>query len=103
MREMGLGVTATSGTRRSASRTYSYQNLLGAGTSSAGAGPSSGVVVTNSNGVTGQGQEDSLGVGLVKGRNGPMVVARGGWKGKSPFELSVERCMAQRPQRALGM
>lgn len=39
-------------------------------------------------------------VGMVKGRNGPMVVARGGWRGRTPFELSVERCLAQRPRGA---
>ncbi|ORY32503.1 hypothetical protein BCR39DRAFT_586847 [Naematelia encephala] len=38
---------------------------------------------------------------LLKGRNGMLVVSRGGWRGKTPFELSVERCLAQRPQRLL--
>lgn len=41
-------------------------------------------------------------VGVTRGRNGTMSVAKGGWTGKTPFELSVERCMAQRPRTAGG-
>jgi hypothetical protein len=48
----------------------------------------------------GQGRDNA--VGLIKSRNGPLDVAKGGWRGKSPFELSVERCLQQRP-RAPGM
>lgn len=40
-------------------------------------------------------------VGIIKTRNGPLTVSRGGgWRGKTPFELGVERCLAQRPKAA---
>jgi hypothetical protein len=48
---------------------------------------------------SGSGEEN---MGLLRGKNGPMVVSKGGWKGKTPFELRVERVMAQRPQRGLS-
>lgn len=64
--------------RRTATRSASYQTL---------AGPDDGI------------QQ----VGTLKGRNGPLAVSKGGWQGKTPFELSVERCIAQRPQRTGGL
>ncbi len=77
MRDMTLGNSG----RRTSSRTHSYSSLLGSSSASeAGLGE---------------------GIGMLKGKNGPMVVARGGWRGKTPFELSVERCLAQRPKRAV--
>ena len=40
-------------------------------------------------------------MGTIKTRNGPLNVSRGGgWGGKTPFELGVERCLAQRPKSA---
>jgi hypothetical protein len=39
-------------------------------------------------------------VGMVKSKNGPLQVSRGGWKGRTPFELGLERCLAQRPRTA---
>lgn len=77
MRDLSLGTTAS---RRSASKSYSYRNLLGSGSSSA-------------TDVVAQG-----GVGMISGINGPKMVSRGAWRGRTPFELSVERCLAQRPK-----
>ena len=45
---------------------------------------------------------DGVGIGVVRGKGGNFVVARGGWRGKTPFELSVERCLAQKPQRSVS-
>lgn len=40
-------------------------------------------------------------MGTIKTKNGPLTVSRGGgWRGKTPFELGVERCLAQRPKTA---
>ena len=44
--------------------------------------------------------DEVVGVGMVKGSKG-LMVSRGGWEGKSPFLLSVDRCLAQKPQRAI--
>ena len=91
MRELG----ANQGVNKTASRRLSYQSLLG----------SRDVSTPRAVSAIGDGDVDGPGVsvGMVVGRNGPMVVARGGgWKGKTPFELSVERCLAQRPFRPLG-
>ena len=86
MREMGVSQP----TSKQASRRMSYQSLLGTQAKSE----------TEPEDVQGMG----VGVGMVNGRNGPMVVARGGgWRGKTPFELSVERCLAQRPVRPYGV
>jgi hypothetical protein len=63
--------------RRTVSRSLSYQTLSG--------------------------DDNSQQVGTLKGRNGTLAVSKGGWQGKTPFELSVERCIAQRPQRAGGL
>ena len=42
-------------------------------------------------------------VGTLNGRHGTLAVSKGGWQGKTPLELSVERCIAQRPLRAGGL
>jgi hypothetical protein len=77
---------------------------MGTGSSSSMAGGvgsrKSGNRITSSLLSVGQGSHSA--VGMIKSRNGPLDVTRGGWRGKSPFELSVERCLAQRP-RAPGM
>jgi hypothetical protein len=53
----------------------------------------------NNNSSSGGGISSSM--GTVKTRNGPLNVSRGGgWGGKTPFELGVERCLAQRPKSA---
>ena len=77
MRELSVG-TGTTSTRRSKSKGYTHQALL----------------------VSSSDLGSREGIGMVNGRNGPMVVARGGWRGKTPFELSVERCLTQRPKRS---
>ena len=64
--------------RRAASLSLSYQTLLAPGTG-------------------GGGQDGSQQVGALQSRKGPLAVAKGGWKGKTPFELSADRCLAQRP------
>jgi hypothetical protein len=64
--------------RRAASRSVSYQNLL-------------------TPGVGGGGNDGSQQVGALQSRKGPLAVAKGGWMGKTPFELSADRCLAQRP------
>jgi hypothetical protein len=94
MRSMGLegqgsGVGGRRTMSRSASQGYGHGLLT---LSSYPNGPISSVF----------GTEESTGVGVVKGRNGPIFVSRGGWRGKTPFELSVERVLAQRPQRPLS-
>lgn len=48
----------------------------------------------------GYGRESSVGMGIIKSKNGPLQITRGGWRGKTPFDLSVERCLAQRPRTA---
>lgn len=45
--------------------------------------------------------DEVVGVGMVKGSKGGLVVSRGGWEGRSPFLLSVDRCLAQKPHRAI--
>ncbi|RXK35406.1 hypothetical protein M231_07350 [Tremella mesenterica] len=72
MRELGMG---GGGSSRRVSRNPSHMSLL-------------------SDHGEGGGVHGTSGVGSVKG----LVVARGGWRGKTPFELSVERCLAQRPR-----
>lgn len=72
MRDTG-GATS----RRTANRSTSYHALLGPG-------PGASI-------------DDGQALGVTRGRNGTLSVAKGGWAGKTPFELSVERCMAQRP------
>jgi hypothetical protein len=42
-----------------------------------------------------------VGIGIIKSKNGPLRIERGGWGGKTPIELSIARCQAQRP-RPLG-
>jgi len=37
-------------------------------------------------------------VGIIKSKNGPLRIERGGWGGKTPIELSIARCQAQRPK-----
>jgi hypothetical protein len=39
-----------------------------------------------------------VGIGIIKSKNGPLRVERGGWGGKTPIELSIARCQAQRPR-----
>lgn len=74
-------------TRRPVNRALSYQTLLGP---VAPGGP-----------VVGGGlEEGGQQVGTTRGRNGMLAVAKGGWKGRTPFEMSFERVAAQRPQRA---
>jgi hypothetical protein len=29
-----------------------------------------------------------------------LQITRGGWRGKTPFDMSIERCLAQRPRTA---
>jgi hypothetical protein len=71
-------------------------------------GPSSPLALTAARGVgaggSGAGYDgmDDLtagmaGLGVVRGAQGNLVVAKGGWNGRTPFELSVDRCLAQRP------
>ena len=52
-------------------------------------------------GQTGQGQALGQGLGqglgVVRSAQGSLTVAKGGWNGRTPFELSVDRCLAQRP------
>ena len=86
MKDMGMPHHATG--RRSMSRALS-SSLLGSTTP----GTTTGTNTPDDGGSA---------IGLVRGRNGMMVVMAnaGGWGGKSPFELSVERCLAQRPARA---
>lgn len=45
--------------------------------------------------------ETGIGLGVVPGSN-TLHLKRGWWRGRSPLELSVERCLAQRPQRTLN-
>ena len=90
MKEMALPQT------RRASRRLSYQSLLGSAHSKTPPGQADGADEIGNVGL-------GVSVGMVNGRNGPMVVLKGGgWRGKTPFELSLERCLAQRPQRGLG-
>ena len=85
MREIDISTPAS----KQASRKMSYQSLLGSQARSEAEPEDT--------------QGLGVGIGFVNGRNGPMVVARaGGWRGKTPFELSVERCLAQRPVRPYG-
>ena len=79
MKETSLGSVH----RRSASKSHAYQGLLGS---------SSVPSVASSQG----------GIGMVNGRNGPLIISRGGWRGRTPFELSVERCLTQRPKRPMS-
>lgn len=47
------------------------------------------------------GLDNNSSMGTIKTRNGPLNVSRGGgWGGRTPFELGVERCLAQRPKSA---
>lgn len=39
--------------------------------------------------------------GIIKGQRGGLVVQKGGWGGRTPFLLSVDRCLAQRPRRSI--
>jgi hypothetical protein len=48
----------------------------------------------------GYGRESSVGMGIIKSKNGPLQITRGGWRGKTPFDMSIERCLAQRPRTA---
>lgn len=45
--------------------------------------------------------DEVVGVGMVKGSKGGLMVSRGGWEGRSPFLLSVDRCLAQKPVRGI--
>ncbi|ORX36711.1 hypothetical protein BD324DRAFT_651196 [Kockovaella imperatae] len=97
MRELGVSTTST----KQAARRLSYQSLLG--TTRDVTSSRSGLGIAG--GADGEMAQDGMGVGvgMVSGKNGPMIVAKGGgWRGKTPFELSVERCLAQRPVRTFG-
>lgn len=97
MRDMGN--PAPQMARRATNRTVSQHSLLSSGPNGrSNLGPQDAASASNGTLTPG------VGVGVTRGRNGPMVVARGeGWRGKTPFELSVERCVAQRPTRAMGL
>lgn len=82
MRELGV----SQGSRR-ISRNVSHHSLLGGGGMSSSLGGGAGV---------------DEGLGTLQGRSGTLLVSKGGWGGKTPFELGLERVMAQRPQRSLG-
>lgn len=86
MKTLGVDTPSGVGSRRAMSRSVSHGYGYGHGTGLLGLG-------------SGSGEEN---MGLLRGKNGPLVVSRGGWRGKTPFELSVERVMAQRPQRGLS-
>lgn len=83
--------------RRALNRTSSYgytNGLLGMSTSS---------LNSTSSSAAGSGEDGAAAaVGGFKGKRGEMVVLKGGWNGKTAFELSVERCFAQRPQRGVA-
>ncbi|WWD17364.1 hypothetical protein CI109_101805 [Kwoniella shandongensis] len=93
-RELGVFNGAGNGTstggatqgKRGISRSYSGYNLL------SGAGGTGGA----SNDHTDQG------LGMIRARDGTgLLVSKGSSGGKTPFEMSVERCLAQRPGRVI--
>ncbi len=89
MKEIGGFTEAKNRTmRRGISRGYSMLSSNDSGESITGSGGS------------GAAGEDG---GMVLGRSGSQVVRRVGWDGKTPFELSVERCLAQRPKALMGI
>ncbi|KAI9639514.1 uncharacterized protein MKK02DRAFT_39820 [Dioszegia hungarica] len=63
----------------------------------------SGAITPRQAGMSISSMDDIVGVGMVKvnGAKGGMLVARGGWEGRSPFLLSVDRCLAQKPVRGV--
>lgn len=79
----------------------------GTGAGAVGAGIGAGAGAAQGVG-QGQGGRDEIaagagaGLGLVRGKSGNLVVGKGGWNGRTPFELSVDRCLVQRPRGVGG-
>ncbi|OCF42925.1 hypothetical protein I317_03276 [Kwoniella heveanensis CBS 569] len=75
--------------KRGVSRSYSGYNMLTHDTVSH---------------VNGHGGSDGAGLGTIKGKDGVgMTVTRGAFGGKTPFEMSVQRCLTQRPGGRVGL
>ncbi|KAK8864338.1 hypothetical protein IAR55_001585 [Kwoniella newhampshirensis] len=93
----GLGGSSTSINqgKRGISRSYSGYNLLTGSNS-----------MTVSSSGSGGGQDEFVqgqGLGVIRGRDGRgLMVSKGSFGGKTPFEMSVERCLAQRPGRVIA-
>ncbi|WVF71440.1 hypothetical protein IAT40_006244 [Kwoniella sp. CBS 6097] len=79
------------GAKRGVSRSYSGYNML---------------TTTNdtSSHINGHGGTDGAGLGTIRGKDGVgMTVSRGAFGGKTPFEMSVQRCLTQRPGGRVGL
>ena len=81
---------SNNGSRRAANRSLSYQTILGT-TSTLSTLAQHATHSLHGLSEDGSSSQGPAGEGLV--------VAKGGWQGKTPFELSVDRCVAQRPRR----
>ncbi|WVQ82373.1 hypothetical protein IAT38_004501 [Cryptococcus sp. DSM 104549] len=95
-RELGAGGNGSEPQKRGVSRSYSGYGLLPSSLSSvASAASAAAGAMTEGTGVKG--------LGTIKARDGARFeVGRGGSRGMTPFEMSVERVMAQKPRR-VGM
>jgi hypothetical protein len=60
----------------------------------------SGAITPRQPGLSISSIDEVAGVGIIKGSKG-LMVSRGGWEGRSPFLLSVDRCLAQKPVRGV--
>ncbi|WVQ99376.1 hypothetical protein IAU59_006509 [Kwoniella sp. CBS 9459] len=103
------GGTATGGSgggggggngKRGASRSYSGYNILTNDHSSHANGHGNGSGTGNGTDNSG----DGAGLGTIRGKDGVgMTVSRGAFGGKTPFEMSVQRCLTQRPGSRVGL